>query len=170
MANATALKALTNAQGKHVELFTVGYGLDGSNNELCPDGRTVGGYTYPNIRPTYMNKYVTKALSDMATQPDLSPIPPANGSTSDCVAAENTDQDHFFCEPKTNDLTTVFKTIAIQLAGIRPHLVQVDPLPVVISISPRIGPPGGGTTVTLTGKYFTGVTAVAVGGMAQLLS
>lgn len=154
--NATALKGLTNAQGKHVELFTVGYGLNGSGNELCPDGRTIGGHSYPNPAG-YLNKYVTKALSDMATGPDLPPIPPLNGSTADCVAAENADQDHFFCEPKTNDLTTVFKIIATQLAGIRPHLVQVDPLPVVSSISPTSGPPGGGTVVTLTGKYFTGI-------------
>jgi hypothetical protein len=163
-ANAAAAKALTNADGKHVEIFTVGYGLDTpsgqpTNNALCPDGRTVGGYTYPTITGyNYVNKYVTKALSNIATQPDLAPIPPANGSTTDCVPAENADQDHFFCEPKTTDLTTVFKTIAVQLAGIRSHLVQVDPLPMVYSIAPTIGSHLGGTTVTITGKFFTGTT------------
>lgn len=158
-ANAAAAKAATNAGGKHIEVFTVGYGLNAGNNELCPDGRTVGGYTYPTVSGfNYFNKYVTKALSDMATQPDLAPVPPANGSTSDCVPAENNDQDHFFCEPKTTDLTTVFKTIAIQLAGIRSHLVQVEPLPMVYSIAPSIGSHLGGTTVTITGKYFTGTS------------
>ncbi len=130
-------------------MFTVGFGLDGSNDVDCPD--TSG---------TYHLKNVTKALSDMATQPDLAPIP--NGTASGCVPNENTDQDHFFCEPKTSDLTTVFQTVATQLAGIRTHLVALDPPPNVYSLSPSTG--HGTPVVTINGKYFTGASSVKVAG------
>jgi large repetitive protein len=38
------------------------------------------------------------------------------------------------------------------------------PAPTITSISPTAGPLGGGTTVTITGTNFTGVTAVTFGG------
>ena len=38
-----------------------------------------------------------------------------------------------------------------------------DPIPTVTSISPTGGPVAGGTTVTITGTGFTGVTAVKFG-------
>jgi hypothetical protein len=37
------------------------------------------------------------------------------------------------------------------------------PLPVVTSVSPRVGPEAGGTVVTVTGKYLTGATVVLFG-------
>ena len=40
------------------------------------------------------------------------------------------------------------------------------PAPTITSISPTAGPTGGGTTVTITGTNFTGVTAVTFGGTA----
>lgn len=144
-------KAITNAVGAHIELFTVGFGLDGSNDVDCPDSSG-----------TYSGKNVTKALAAMATN-DLPPQP--NGTTSGCVAAENTDFDHFFCEPKTSDLTSVFQTVATTLSGARTHLVQLNPPPSIYSISPTSGTHNGGTTVTITGKFFTGTTSVKFGGV-----
>jgi subtilisin family serine protease len=38
--------------------------------------------------------------------------------------------------------------------------------PVVSSVSPPVGPAGGGTTVTLTGSAFTGASSVTFGGVA----
>jgi hypothetical protein len=151
VANAAAAKAVTNADGKPIQLFTVGFGLDGANDNNCPDG----------FGSPYRNVNVTKALSDMATPPDQTPTP--DGVNSGCVPAENTDQDHFFCSPKTSDLETTFKTIATQLAGDRSHLVQLDPLPAVYSLSPSTGPCSA--VINVTGKYFTGVTSVKFGGV-----
>jgi hypothetical protein len=147
---ATAAKAITNAAGAHIQLFTVGFGLDGANDVDCPDGSG-----------TYSGKNATKALADMATD-DLAPQP--NGIASGCVPAENTDFDHFFCEPKTSDLTSVFQTVATTLSGARTHLVQLNPPPSIYSIGPTSGTHTGGTTVMITGKYFTGSTSVTFGG------
>jgi alpha-tubulin suppressor-like RCC1 family protein len=38
-----------------------------------------------------------------------------------------------------------------------------EPIPVVTSVSPQIGPAAGGTTVTISGNTFTGATAVKFG-------
>src|SRR4029077_21284225 len=38
--------------------------------------------------------------------------------------------------------------------------------PTVSSLSPNTGPPGGGTSVTITGASFTGATEVDFGGIA----
>ena len=42
----------------------------------------------------------------------------------------------------------------------------IRPPPAVARISPASGPPGGGTSVTITGTDFTGATAVTFGGSA----
>lgn len=141
-------KAITNADGLPIEVFTVGFGLDGSNDVDCPDGSGV-----------YQNHNVTYALAAMASTANN---PKPNGSSSGCVAAENTDLDDFFCEPKTSDLTAIFTSIATQFAGIRTHLVQLYPAPYISGIAPSSGTLG--TSLTISGKYFTGVTAVHVGG------
>jgi alpha-tubulin suppressor-like RCC1 family protein len=38
-----------------------------------------------------------------------------------------------------------------------------EPIPTVTSVSPQVGPAGGGTTVTISGNTFTGATAVKFG-------
>ena len=55
---------------------------------------------------------------------------------------------------------------AVQLAGLRSHLVNVYPAPFVNSVGPASGPRGGGTTVTITGQHFSGATSVKFGGNA----
>lgn len=149
---ATAAKAITNGNGQHVEVFTVGF-FDPGSDPNCPDGTG----SYPST--AYNGKNVSLMLANGATT-NFAPSP--NGVANGCIAAENTDQDHFFCQPNDTELTTVFKTIATTFAGLRTHLVQLDPLPIVYSLSPTTGP--AGTLITITGKYFTGATAVKFNG------
>lgn len=150
-AAATAAKSgsFANADGVPIEIYTVGFGLDGSNDVNCPDSSGA-----------FQGKKVTYLLSQMASS-NLAPSP--NGTTSGCIPSENTDADHFFCEPKTSDLVNTFSTVATQFAGIRTHLVQLYPPPVVNSVSPAAGAPAGGNTITLTGKYFTNTLSVKFG-------
>ncbi len=152
---ATNAKAITNANGDHIEIFTVGFLPSGDPD--CPD--TSG---------TYDNQNVTRALADMAST-NLSPSP--NGSSDGCTAAgENTDQDHFFCNPDSADLEETFTTIATEFAGVRSHLIQLSPPPSVNSLSPANGPPGGGTIITVNGKYFTGSSSVTWNGVSIAFS
>lgn len=97
---AQANAAATTAKNAGIEIFTVGFGLDGSNNIACPD--TSGAF---------QGKTATKLLASMAT------------SSSDdlgCPGTENDDGDNYFCVPKTagatTDLSNVFKMAASSLA------------------------------------------------------
>jgi Putative Flp pilus-assembly TadE/G-like/von Willebrand factor type A domain len=97
---AQANAAATAAKNAGVEIYTVGFGLDGSNDIKCPDSSG-----------TFQNKTATQLLASMA-----------NSSFADhgCPGTENDDGDHFFCVPKTSgasaDLSNAFKTAASQLA------------------------------------------------------
>ena len=95
---ATAAKAAGSKSSRS------GFGLDGANDAPCPD--TSG---------TWKGKTATNVLASMASQPSVD-----NG----CVDAENSDDDHFFCEPKSNDLNAVFRTAAAALTG-SSRLVQL---------------------------------------------
>jgi hypothetical protein len=147
VAAAATAKGITNADAKPIEVFTVGFLPDGDPN--CPDGSG-----------TYSGKNVTLALADMAST--KLPINTPNGIANGCVASENNDQDHFFCNPDSADLEETFQTIATDFDGIRTHLVQLSPAPYVDHLSPTSGGAGG---VTLTGKYFTGATEVSLNGV-----
>jgi hypothetical protein len=152
---ANAAKSVTNAAGTAIEVFTVGF-LAGSDPD-CPDSSG-----------TYDNHGVTKALKDMAST-NFAPSSDGEGN-NDCTAAENTDLDHFFCEPDSADLEDVFSAIAAQFAGIRSHLVQLYPPPAITAVSPTTGTHLGGTGVTINGKYFTGTTSVKFGGATAAFS
>jgi alpha-tubulin suppressor-like RCC1 family protein len=53
---------------------------------------------------------------------------------------------------------------AASISAGRLHMLAFgEPIPVVTSISPQIGPTSGGTTVTISGDTFTGATAVKFG-------
>jgi Flp pilus assembly protein TadG len=134
----------TAAKNAGIEVFTIGFGLDGSNNATCPDGSG-----------TWNGKKVTSLLASMASQPSTDNL---------CTAAENSDGDHFYCEPKTSDLTAVFTAVATQFAGLRTHLVKLYPIPSVTSVSPSTGTHLGGATITVNGKYFSGATSVTFSG------
>jgi IPT/TIG domain/Putative Flp pilus-assembly TadE/G-like len=145
-----ASDAAAAAKAKDIEIFTIGFGLDAASggDPACPD--TSGAWK---------GKTATALLASMATAPIA-------GSTT-CSAAENTDDDHFYCIGKTGastDLSNIFKAAAAQLAKGKSRLVQLYPVPVLSSIGPSAGPPAGGTSVTISGKYFSGATSVTFGG------
>lgn len=92
--------AATAAKGQGIVIFTIGFGLDGSNNATCPD---TSGF--------WQGKTATAVLASMAT----------DSVDNLCTDAENDDDDHFFCLPKTagvsTDLTKLFKEAANALVG-----------------------------------------------------
>ena len=109
-AAATAAGA-ASLQGIQIE--TIGFGLDGTNDAACPD--TSG---------TWHNKKVTTLLAAMAT-----PIGGVAATDLGCVPADNTNGDGFFCQPKSlgvsPDLANVFVQAISQIAPKRdPRLVK----------------------------------------------
>jgi hypothetical protein len=91
---AAAATEAGSAKSAGIELFTIGFGVGPS--DLCPD--TSG---------TYQGQSVTFALAAMAT----------TSADDGCNDAENDDGDHFFCQPKNEDLKSVFVTAVSQLTG-----------------------------------------------------
>jgi hypothetical protein len=98
---AQAVADAATAKSAGYEVYTVGFGVGSSDK--CPDSSG-----------TYRGQSVTQGLADMATSSD------DNG----CVAAENEDGDHFFCQPKTSDLSGIFQVIAGSLAA-GAHLIAL---------------------------------------------
>ena len=75
----------TTAKSAGIEMFTFGFGVTGA--DLCPD--TTG---------VWKSKSVTQVLASMA-----------NSSVDNgCNNAENTDGDHYYCQPRSSDLKSVF--------------------------------------------------------------
>ena len=88
----SADNAATAAKTAGIEIFTVGFGID--------------AFTCPDTSGVWKNGSVTRFLASMAT-----------GSIDNgCDDVENGDGDHYFCQPRTDSLTTVFKTAASALA------------------------------------------------------
>lgn len=98
---AQSYAAALAAKNDGIEIFTIGFGLDGANNILCPD--TSGAYV--GLR-------AARLLADMATD-----LLDDNG----CPGTENDDNDHYFCLPKSSGASTnlaeLFKQAANALAG-----------------------------------------------------
>jgi hypothetical protein len=153
---ALADAAATAAKNQGIEIFTIGFGLAPSDggDPRCPDS---SGF--------WRNKTATALLASMSTQPTLG-ITVARPTGTDCTAAENTDLDHFFCQPKSSDLTLVFQAAASQLATGVPHLVQLYPTPIVTGLSSATNPMTGGNVVTISGEFLSGATSVNFGGTA----
>jgi hypothetical protein len=100
------------ARAAGIELFTIGYGVEGSN---CED---------ENINSAFEDETTTRLLAYMANGDiqyddggDGFGGQPAGCATPASIAGENTDGDHFLCEAKTSDLVPVFKIAAEALAG-----------------------------------------------------
>ncbi len=147
--------AATAAKAQNIEIFTIGFGLDAASggDPACPD--TSGAWK---------GKTATALLASMATSPIV--------GTTTCDATENNDGDHFYCIGKTGastDLSNIFKAAAAALAKGGSHLVQLYPVPVVTAVAPTTGTHLGGTSVTITGSFFTGATSVKFGGTAATL-
>jgi Putative Flp pilus-assembly TadE/G-like/von Willebrand factor type A domain len=96
-----ANQAATDAKAKGIEVFTIGFGLNGSNDISCPD--TSGAWR---------NRTATTLLASMAT---------ASANDNGCPGTENSDGDHYFCLPKTagasTDLSDVFKQAVTALTS-----------------------------------------------------
>ena len=75
----------TTAKGAGIEMFTVGFGVTGADK--CPD--TTGAWT---------GRSVTQVLASMAN----------TSIDNGCNAAENADGDHYYCQPRSEDLKSVF--------------------------------------------------------------
>ena len=78
---AQSYAAAVAAKNQGIELFTIGFGLDGSNNATCPD--TTG--PWQGVRATTL-------LAAMAT----------DSVDAGCPGNSNDDGDHFFCLPKSS--------------------------------------------------------------------
>jgi hypothetical protein len=101
-----AAEMAAKAKAAGIEIFTIGLGVQG---DICgTDG------TGP-----YVGAPVTRLLANMASN-----------SVDNCSGPnpelENTDGDHFFCEPKSGDLASVFLAAASQFAG-GSKLIQLPP-------------------------------------------
>ena len=142
---AQATTAANAAKASGVEVFTIGFSLEANGRNPAP------------TCPDQPGKTALTQLASMATNS-------SSTNTTRCDANENTDGDHFFCQPTGGDLTAVFRAAAEQLAGLHTHLISPYPVPVVSSVSPGSG--SAGTTLTIGGLYFTGTTTVKVGGTA----
>jgi hypothetical protein len=102
--NYTCQQAYTEAQSAKaagIEIYTIGFGVAGA--DVCPD--TSG---------PYKGQSVTKVLADMAT----------SSVDHGCGAATNSDGDHAYCLPKTQQLTSIFQTVAGAIAT-GSHLVAL---------------------------------------------
>jgi len=97
-----AMDKATAVKNAGVELFTIGFGVVG---DRCVDADG-----------TYKNALASKLLADMATGPSVD-----NG----CTDAENADGDHYFCEPRTDSLTSVFHAAATALLNGQVKLVTL---------------------------------------------
>ncbi len=93
----------------------------------------------PYLDPEYADPDMMKLL---ATPDDLTADPPLR---------------YYFNVVDASGLPGVFSQIAGQILGARAHLIRLYPAPIVESV-------GGGTSVSISGKYFTGATQVTFGG------
>ena len=92
-----------------VEIFTIGYGIDGAQCTLDDS--------------LYRNALATELMADLATE---SADDAGNGgcNTSAERDAENTDEDHFFCEARGDDLQPVFQAAAEAITK-APRLIRL---------------------------------------------
>ncbi len=130
-----AYNTARDAKALGIEIFTIGFDLAGAR---CP--------THSNESPGWRDALGSTLLARMASP---------NTSTS---------PQHFWDAPDAATLKAAFYQIAISVAGTGAKLIQLYPTPVITAVSPSVGTLLGGTTVTITGKFFTGATSVRFGG------
>ena len=157
-----ALGAVTNAHphAGGITIFTIGFGLDGSNNVQCPDSSgTFKGRTARDLLVSAASSYA--ADNACTTNPYNTPAP-----------AGQVEHFYWFRSSRTSIPTSaaVFQAVASSLAS-GAHLVQLPvPPPIVSSVSPATGSLSHSTTVTLTGQYFSTVFAVTGASSYTVLS
>jgi hypothetical protein len=139
-----AIDAATAAKNDHtksadgIQIFTIGYGVDsGTKCPIRTSSLSASTQTYNrNESTTWSGVSATTLLRTMAT-----------------------DSQHYFENPSSSQLAAVFAQAATMLSKGGAHLIQLYPAPIVTGVS-------GGTTATVSGKYFTGATSVTFGGGA----
>jgi len=89
------------AKQADIEIFTIGFGVEG---ESCAASES----------SDYKGKPATQLLADMATN---SLDDHNHCKSAGDIEAENTDKDDFLCQPKKEDLGSVFTQAAVALAG-----------------------------------------------------
>jgi hypothetical protein len=73
-------------------------------------------------------------------------------------------QIYYYNVVDASGLPSVFHQIASQILGPGAHLIQLYPAPVVTGIAGSPATHLGGTTITISGEYFTGATSVTLSG------
>jgi hypothetical protein len=95
-------QAAVAAKAKGIEIFTVGFGLNGANDMACPD----------TSASPWRGRMATDLLASMATD---------SIKDGGCPGTENGDGDHYYCLPKTagasTDLSDVFQKAVDSLTG-----------------------------------------------------
>ena len=90
---------------------------------------------------------------------------------ADAIAVDAAGAEYVSGNTRSSDLPTTPGAFETTFGGLQSAWVaKISPVglsvPLVLGISPRHGPIIGGTTVTVTGRGFSGVTGVTVGGVA----
>ena len=70
---------------------------------------------------------------------------------------------HLYTEPGSYPVTLTATNAEGSSTSFPPYISVASPPPTVTAVSPKSGPAAGGTTVTITGDYFTGATSVMFG-------
>ncbi len=97
-----ALDKAAQVKAMGIELYTIGFGVAG---DMCTD-----------VDGTYRNAPTAQLLAAMASQPTV---------YDGCNDAENADGDHFFCEPRSDSLASVFRAAATALVSHSARLVHL---------------------------------------------
>jgi von Willebrand factor type A domain/IPT/TIG domain/Putative Flp pilus-assembly TadE/G-like len=71
--------------------------------------------------------------------------------------AKPNDDSHFYQVISASSLPDIFRQIAVELLNPHSHLIQIYPAPIVTAVA-------GSSSVTITGKYFSGAERVTFGG------
>ncbi len=128
----------TAVKASGIEIFTIGFDLA---DEFCPTR-----FANSNESAFWAGDPGSALLRSMASP---------NTTTS---------PQHFWNAPDAATLKAAFYQVAISIAGTGPKLIQLSPMPFITSLAPPSGPWSSPTTVTITGKFFTGATSVRFGG------
>lgn len=101
------------AKDAGTEIYTIGYGVDA--NSTCDDDDSPSPYgPTPSTGPWWWSRAgarppVTQLLADMAT--------PSTFDEDGCEPAENSDNDHFYCESQGTDLAPLFRRIGADIGA-----------------------------------------------------
>ncbi len=156
------------------------------NPDMGPNGKAAT-ITAKNERPTATQIATYLASADVAysiligTVPNPYPIPlgkigppDLNGLYSNVVdpelmkllskpSAVNPTAPVYFNVVDGSGLPNVFNQIAAQLLDPHAHLISLYPAPIVTNVGLKSGSKNNPVTITITGQYFTGATAVRFG-------